>query len=72
MKMFPILGRRKQFFTEAQKQIMMERFQANQYLTRREKRELAKSMNMEEKRIAIWYSNMRRKKAAVGMPSRSE
>ena len=50
----------------------MERFQANQYLTKGEKRELAMSMNIEEKRIATWFDNMLQKKAAVGMPCGSE
>ena len=69
MGMSSILGRKRKLFTKAQKQILMERFQANKYLLKRERRELAMSLNIEEKRIDIWYFNMHRKKAAFGAPS---
>ena len=43
----------------------MERFQANKYLTKRGKCELAKSLNLTEKRITNWYNNMRQMKVAA-------
>ena len=50
----------------------MERFQANQYLTKKEKRELAMSLSLTEQRIAHWYTKMRYKKAAEGTFVHSE
>ena len=42
----------------------MERFQANEYLTKEVKHELAMALSMKEISIANWYSKMRQKKAA--------
>ena len=63
MEMFSILGQKWQLFTETQKQVLMERFKANEYLTRKERHELCMSLNTTEKRIIIWYRRMREKKA---------
>ena len=72
--MFPILGHKKQCFNETQEQILMEMFQANEYLTKRKKHELAMLLNTEEERIAIWYAKMRLKNVNVpeGMLSHGE
>ena len=70
--MSPILGHKNQYFNETQKQILMERFHANEYLTKGERRELAMLLNTKEKRIAIWYANMRKRKVAEAMLSQGE
>ena len=72
MEMSPILDRKKRRFTENQKKILMQRFQANKYPTREERRELAMSLNMREKQIANWYIHMRHQKATEGMSSQGE
>ena len=65
MEIFPTLDRSRRLLTKAQKQILLERFQANEYLTNTAKRELAMSLNLTEKQIAKWYYNERRRKAAA-------
>ena len=50
----------------------MERFNANEYPTKEEKRELAMLMNTAEKSIARWYTYMRRKSVVGGKLSQSE
>ena len=55
-----------------QKQILMERFQATEYLNKEEKCKLAMSINTTEKVVDNWFSYMRRKEAARGMFSQSE
>ena len=72
MEMFSILGQKWQLFTETQKQVLMERFKANEYLTKKERHELSMSLNTTEKRIIIWYRRMREKKAAEGIWSQRE
>ena len=72
--MSPILGHKRQSFTETQNQIQMDRFQANKYkyMTKRKRHERAISWNTEEERIDSLFFNMRKIKAAVGKPSQSE
>ena len=41
-------------------------------MTKRERHDLAMSLTIEEKRVEIWYFNMRSRNAAVGMQSQSE
>ena len=60
------------FLTETQKTTLMERFQANEYLTKEEKHELAMSLNITEGKIANWYTRRRRKNVAEGVLSQSE
>ena len=77
MKMCPILHvgqvcHKKQFLTETQERILMERFKTNEYLTTEERHELALSLNIEEGRITKWYSRKRIQKAAEGVSSQSE
>ena len=58
--------------TEAQTQILMERFKAKKYLSKEEKRQLAKSLNITVNKVEIWFSNKRCKKVAQGMLNQSE
>ena len=50
----------------------MKTFQASHYLTRKEKHELAMSLNLKERSIENWYCRTRRNKAADGTFSPSE
>ena len=70
-KMFQILGYKKQDLTKTQKQTLMENFQANEYPTRKERCELAMSLNIKEEKVTGWFQYMRRK-AAKGRSSPSE
>ena len=63
-EVFPILDHKKINFPETQTKILMERFQANQFLTIEEKRELALSFNVTKERITYWFKYMRRKRGA--------
>ena len=47
----------------------MKWFQANKNITKEVRRELAKSLNVNEEKIANWYYSMRLKKAAEGVLS---
>ena len=53
--------------TDCQRKILMERFQANAYLTKEEKRQLAITLNMRERTVHNWFRNMRRVKAKEGV-----
>ena len=68
----PKLGRKVQRLTKTQKNILMERFQANEYPTTQEKCELAVSLNVEEKTIINRYTTMRHQKAMKAMSSEGE
>ena len=48
--MSPILGRERIIFPQTQNKILMERFQANKFPTKEEKRKLAMSFNTTEKK----------------------
>ena len=50
----------------------MERFQTNKYLTKKEKHELSLLLNMEEHKIAMWYTEMRRSKPSKGTSTQGE
>ena len=72
MEIFSILGQKWTLLTEAQKQVLKERFKANEYLTKEETHQLSMSLNTTEKRIAHWFWRTRVKKAAEGIPSECE
>ena len=69
---FRILGHKRRHLTKSQKRILMKTFQASKYLTRKEKHELAMSMNLKKRSIENWYCRTRRNKAAEGTFSPSE
>ena len=69
---FPILDSNRHKFTEAQKQILMKRFQVNPYPERKEKIQLAMSFNTTIKTVQSSFGYMRRKKAAKELLIRSE
>ena len=50
----------------------MKSFQTNPYPGRKEKQELAKSLNTTPKAIANWFGNLRHKKSSEGILERSE
>ena len=52
--------------TDSQKKLLMERFQANAYLTKEEIHQLASSLNMRERTVKNWFNNMRRVKQKEG------
>ena len=58
--------------TEAQKQILMERFKAKKHLRKEEKFHLAKSLNITVDKVENWFRTMRRKKVAQGMLNQSK
>ena len=61
------LGLNNKIVTDCQKKILVERFQANAYLTKEETRQLATSLNMREKTVDNWFCHMRRVKAKEGV-----
>ena len=53
------LGNRRKQLTSNQKKTLMKRFQANPHLESEEKCQLAKSVNISEERVAVWFYNKR-------------
>ena len=68
----PTLGMNRMRMTETQKQVIMERLNDKDYLTRKEKCQLANSLNIPRRKIEIWLHNMRSKKRAKGMSIKGE
>ena len=48
--------------TKDQTQTLMKTFQGKPYLDKKEKCQLAKSLNVSEKRIQVWYYNRRKER----------
>ena len=63
---------KKKCLTNAQRKTLIQRLQANEYLTKGLKRELAMEFNISERSVAHWYSKIHRKKEADPMSSQSE
>ena len=45
--------------TYKQRNVLLNYFNAKPYLERKEKHQLAKSLNISEKRISVWFCNQR-------------
>ena len=58
--------------TAKQTQILMKRFEEKPRLEEVEKCQLAKSLNVSEKSITMWFSNMRRKRKRQGLLAECE
>ena len=65
MVMYPILGRK--WKTASQVQILMKSFEANPYPGIKQKRQLAKSLNISQITIENWFGSMRHKKSKQGI-----
>ena len=64
-----IIGRARIRMTAKQTQILMKRFEEKPRLEEEEKYQLAKLLNVSEKSITMWFSNMRRKRKRQGLLS---
>ena len=62
-----VIEKQKSKMTANQAQILMKRFQAKPQLEKGEQHQLAKSLNVSEKRIEDWYSNTRFKRRRQGL-----
>ena len=58
--MSPILGKARKYITPYQTQILVRRYEANRYLEREERHELAQSLNISEERIKDWFRERRK------------
>ena len=58
--------------TEYQSQILMERFQANPYLRKEEKCQLAESLNITKEKIKVWFDYRRSKAKTKSLLSKGE
>ena len=58
--------------TEAQTQILMEKFKAKKHPRKEEKFHLAKSLNITVDKVENWFRRKRRKKVPQGMLNQSE
>ena len=52
--------------TEYQSQILIERFQANPYVDKEERRQLVKLLNISEGKVMTWFLNRRKRAKASG------
>ena len=68
--MCPILGRKSR--TENEVKILRKSFKANPYPGRKEKHQLAKSLNTSQRAIERWFRYMREKKLKEGFLNTSE
>ena len=68
--MCPILERRSK--TENEVKTLMKSFKANPYPGRKERHQLAKSLNTSQRAIEQWFTYMRRKKSKEGFLKTSE
>ena len=57
---------------EPQRQTLIERFKAKEYLTKEEKCQLAKSFDITINKVENWFNKMRCKKVPEGMLNQSE
>ena len=64
--------RKRNKLTESQTEVLMKHFQVNAYPERKEIDQLAKSFNVNRKKIENWFGTKRLKLAREGMMSRSE
>ena len=58
--------------TPTQAQTLMEKFQSNPYLSRKEVCHLALSLNITKKRIENWFNYRRHRKVGEGLLDQSE
>ena len=58
--------------TPTQTKTLMEKFQSNPYLSRKEIRHLALSLNITKKRIENWFNYRRHRKVGEGLLDQSE
>ena len=70
--LFPVLDSKRHKFTEAQKQTLMERYQANASLSRGEARQYAISFNTTVRAVHNWFSDMRQRKGGKKMFNQSK
>ena len=59
--MSPIIDNVRETFTKHQTEILISRFKSKPYLRKGEKDQLARQLNVSEKRIETWYHNRRSK-----------
>ena len=52
--------------TPDQTKILLRRYEANPYLELEERHQLAKSLNISEERIKVWFGNRRKKQTRRG------
>lgn len=67
IKMPSILEQASKQLTIYQKETLVERFKANPYLEPGERHQLAKSLNISEKKIAKWFERRRHMKRKKGL-----
>ena len=59
---FANLGKKWKRLTTYQEQTLMERFQTKPFVKMQEKSQLASSLNISERKIAMWFVDMRLRK----------
>ena len=64
--MSPTLGKAIKYMTPDQTQILVRRYEANPYLEREERHQLAQLLNVSEERIKRWFKDRRRKETKSG------
>ena len=58
--------------TKYQEQTLKERIENNPYLGKEEKHQLARLLNISEKRISMWFVNMRKARRITGLLAKGE
>ena len=70
--MVPILAKKQKGMTPYQTKILMKEFNASHFLTKEQQNQLARSLNVSEKRIAGWFARRRFNKRQEGLLAKSE
>ena len=70
--MLPILGKERKNMTPYQLKILMKEFNASHFLTKEKQNQLARLLNVSEKRIVGWYARRRFSQRQEGLLTKSE
>ena len=66
-KLPSILGQKYEWLTPHQRETLEKRFQADPYVERGEKPQLAMSLNISEAKISVWFVRRRNKEREKGL-----